>query len=48
MVDVAIEGGYSDQAHFSREFRGFSGTTPSEYRRIAPSDAHHLPVGSLL
>lgn len=47
LVDVAIEAGYSDQAHFSREFRTFSGTTPSQYRRIAPTEAHHLPADSL-
>ena len=45
LADVAIQAGYCDQAHFSREFRGFAGATPSEYRRIAPPAAHHLPVG---
>ncbi len=44
LADIASEAGYSDQAHFSREFRTFSGTTPSQYLRTAPADAHHLPV----
>jgi AraC-like DNA-binding protein len=39
---LAAAEGYADQAHLVREFRSFSGLTPSRYRPIAPDQAQHV------
>jgi AraC-like DNA-binding protein len=32
LARIALETGFADQAHLTREFRRYSGTTPSHFR----------------
>jgi AraC-like DNA-binding protein len=43
-IDVALDCGYYDQAHFIHDFRAFSGLTPSEYLSRATPHLNHVPV----
>jgi AraC-like DNA-binding protein len=40
ILDIALDLGYSDHAHFTRAFRRWAGTAPREFRRVA----RDLPV----
>lgn len=41
---LALNAGYSDQAHFNRDFLEFTGLTPGRYRALAPTFSHHVPL----
>lgn len=44
LVELAIDAGYSDQAHLAREFRALSGVTPRTYRVANPRGGLHVAV----
>jgi AraC-like DNA-binding protein len=44
LAQVALEAGYSDQAHLTREFGELTTLTPARYRALAPVNAHHVPL----
>ena len=43
-VKLALAAGYSDQPHFNRQFREFTGITPGEYRLLSPPQPNHVPI----
>jgi AraC-like DNA-binding protein len=43
-VQVALDGGYYDQAHFIHDFQSFSGLTPSTYLAMATEHLNHVPM----
>lgn len=44
-ANLAALSGYSDQPHFTRDFRAFTGVTPGAYRRLRPAVKNHVPIG---
>jgi AraC-like DNA-binding protein len=43
-TEIAHSCGYYDQSHFVRDFKAFSGFTPSEYsKHVGPSE-NHVPI----
>jgi len=43
-ADVALAGGYCDQAHLANEFRDFSGITPGAYLATGHPFVNHVPM----
>jgi AraC-like DNA-binding protein len=43
-AELALQAGYSDQAHFNRDFLAISGMPPQAYRRAAPTASRHVRI----
>ena len=43
-ADVALGGGYYDQAHMNHEFYDFSGISPVTYLASNPRSLTHVPI----
>jgi len=44
LAEVALTAGYSDQAHFTREFAAITGLPPSRFRALSPDAGNHVRV----
>ncbi len=44
-TELALDAGYADQSHLTREFSALGRVTPGRYARLAPSHPSHVPVG---
>lgn len=42
LAEIALDAGYADQAHFNRDFRAFSGTTPARFRKALDPELESL------
>jgi AraC-like DNA-binding protein len=45
-AQIALDAGYSDQPHFTREFRQITGLSPRLYRSATLEFSNHVPVDS--
>lgn len=43
-IDLALDSGYFDQAHFVHDFRHFAGMTPTEYAAKVKPHQNHVPI----
>jgi AraC-like DNA-binding protein len=41
---VALDAGFCDQSHLNREFRAFSGVTPTDYRPVSDDRPSHVAI----
>lgn len=46
LAALAVELGFSDQAHLTRELQSLAGLTPSALRALAPSSPNHVPIAA--
>jgi AraC family transcriptional regulator len=46
LASLATQAGFSDQSHFTREFRRIYGTSPAAYRRAQRQDAPATAAGA--
>ena len=44
LAGLALETGYADQAHLTRDFVEFAGVSPSIYSRLAPTAPNHVRI----